>query len=109
MYSDATAKKWPIAVIILLLAALVVGGIFLFDKQSDAEAREEGAIAVKQAVEQSALQCYVVEGAYPESVEYLQDHYGLVINHEDYYVTYQAFSTNLPPTVKVTERRHDGH
>ncbi len=109
MYSDVTAKKWPIAVIIVLLLALFVGGIVWFSGQSDKESREEGAMAVKQAVEQTALQCYVVEGAYPPDLQYMQDNYGLVINHEDYYVTYSAFSTNLPPTVKVTERRKDGN
>jgi hypothetical protein len=48
-----------------------------------------------------------VEGAYPPDLEYMQEHYGLQINQDAYYVTYEAFSSNLPPTIKVTERVTD--
>ena len=39
-----------------------------------------------------------------EYLAYLEDNYGLQINKDDYYVTYEAFAENLPPTVKVTLR-----
>ena len=52
----------------------------------------------------SALQCYVVEGVYPPDLAYLEDNYGLQVNTEDYYVTYEAFSSNLPPTIRVMRK-----
>ena len=62
---------------------------------------EQSAVSVKDAVMRSAVQCYAVEGAYPNSVEYLEEHYGLVINHDRYIVSYEAYASNLAPNVKV--------
>ena len=46
--------------------------------------------SLKQAVIRSSVQCYALEGFYPESLEYLEDHYGL---------TYDA--SNLMPSIDV--------
>ena len=104
MYTDKAKKTWPIILVIALLLVLTAGAVFRYAHLTENESRAEGALAVKQTVEQTALQCYAVEGAYPPDLEYMQEHYGLTINHEAYYVTYEAFSSNLPPTIKVTER-----
>ena len=59
---------------------------------------------VEQAVLRSAGQCYAVEGVYPAELSYLEEHYGLTVNHTQYIVTYEAFSSNLPPDVRVLLR-----
>lgn len=41
--------------------------------------RETGRAAVREAVLRSAVECYTLEGAYPESLEYLEKHYGLTV------------------------------
>ena len=61
----------------------------------------EGLQMAQQAVERAVVQCYAVEGAYPQSIEYLEDHYGLVVDHDRYVVTYEAFASNLRPYVQV--------
>ena len=66
------------------------------------EKSEEGAQAIRDAVLRSARQCYVVEGVYPPDLEYLEENYGLRINTEHYYITYDAFSSNLAPDVIVS-------
>ena len=50
------------------------------------------------------MQCAAVEGAYPASLKYLEEHYGLIVNHSDYAVTYEAFASNVPPSVVVVPR-----
>ena len=52
----------------------------------------------------SAVQCYAVEGYYPQDLDYLTDHYGLQINHDRYIVVYEAFASNLPPEVTVLQK-----
>lgn len=104
MYSDKAKSRrrllWlPLAI---LLAALLC---FLVFGRSGRDLGEESAAAIRDAVQRSALQCYAVEGVYPPSLEYLQDNYGLQINTEDFYVTYDAFASNLPPAIRVTSRR----
>ena len=36
--------------------------------------------------------------------EYLEENYGLQVNTRDFYVTYEAFASNLPPTIRVTAK-----
>ena len=101
MYSDREKKKriWP-----LILAALIVLtlGVWLFVRAADSPVnRESGANAIREMIESSARQCYAVEGVYPPDLAYLEDNYGLQINTEDYYVMYDIYASNQPPSVKV--------
>ena len=66
--------------------------------------RETGRAAVREAVLRSAVECYTLEGAYPESLEYLEKHYGLTVNKKEYIVTYEVFADNQLPTVQVLVR-----
>ena len=104
MYSDNEKKRpvWlaPVAVLVLLL---VIAGAFALARPGR-DLSEDGAVAIREAVRRSALQCYVVEGIYPPDLQYLEDNYGLQVNTKEYYVTYDAFASNLPPTVKVTKK-----
>ena len=65
---------------------------------------EESIAALKAAVERSARQCYVVEGFYPPSLEYLEENYGLQINTDEFYVVYDVFASNISPDVRVVKR-----
>ena len=59
-----------------LILALIVGAVAVFNRVETVQSREETTI-VRDAVRQAAVTCYAVEGAYPDSVEYLRDHYVL--------------------------------
>lgn len=65
---------------------------------------EESRAAIRDAVIRAAVECYAVEGAYPESLAHLEEHYGLVINHSDFIVAYDVFASNLLPQVQVLAR-----
>ena len=104
MYSDKNEKNrvwlWR-ALALAALVALIWGFIRLGSGQ---ESRENGAAAIRETVEAGARQCYVVEGVYPPDLDYLENNYGLKINREDFYVTYDTFASNLPPDVIVTPK-----
>ena len=103
MYSDRrknTKQQLLWALPVLLLCA----GLMLFLSDSGRDISDNSSAAIRAAVQRSALQCYAVEGAYPPDLRYLEDNYGLQINHEDFYVTYDAFASNLPPEIRVTMR-----
>ncbi|MBQ6621411.1 MAG: hypothetical protein IJH75_01065 [Mogibacterium sp.] len=105
MYSDKKRNRTPWIVLIVLVVLVVAAIASHAYRVSRANLAEEGAVAVRDAVRRTALQCYVVEGVYPPDLAYLTENYGLQINSRDYYVTYNAFSENLPPDIRVTERR----
>ena len=103
MYSDKPIRKkaWILWVLLLLAAAVILVWAAGNPGQN---LSDNGAAAIREAVRRSALQCYAVEGVYPPDLQYLEENYGLQINHEDFYVAYDAFASNLPPTVRVTRR-----
>ncbi len=104
MYTDR--KRHPLTILIacLLLAVLLAGAARLFGARAAADISDETAHAIRDAVLSRAAECCAVEGAYPESLDYLTEHYGLQVNTKDYYITYEAFAENLPPDVLVQPR-----
>lgn len=59
---------------------------------------------LREAILRSAIHCYSVEGAYPSSLSYLKEHYGISWNPDEYTVDYEVFGSNLPPSVTVIAR-----
>ena len=104
MYRDKTGKKWKI-VLAAVVIALCVFLVWFFIYGSPASGGgEDAAASIKRAVQQSALQCYAVEGAYPPDLDYLMENYGLRVNTEDYYITYDAYAQNQMPDVRVSAK-----
>ena len=104
MYSDRLEKRKSWLVWMLLILMIAVALILVFTGESGRDLSDSSAYAIRAAVQRSALQCYAVEGAYPPDLQYLEDNYGLQVNRQDFYVTYEAFASNLPPTVRVTRK-----
>ena len=84
-----------LAAVILIAASLVWAG--MKTKAGMAEQTD----SIRDTVRARALQCYVIEGSYPESLDYLIDNYGLAVNTEDYRIVYIPYAENLPPEIKV--------
>ena len=83
--------------VVLALMVLLVGRI------NSVQGREESGI-VRDAVKNAALTCYAVEGAYPDDLEYLKEHYQLSYNEDQYFITYESFASNRLPDIWVSER-----
>lgn len=94
-------RKWICAAVLLLAAAAGIAALLPGMRRS---IRETGRAAVKNAVIRSAVECYAVEGAYPDSLSYLEQNYGLTVNHRDYIVSYEAYAGNQLPDVQVLVR-----
>ena len=89
--------KLAAAALALVLAVLLIGRI------EAVQSRKETDI-VRDAVKTAALTCYAVEGAYPDSVEYLKENYLLSYDEERYFITYEAFASNRLPDIWVSEK-----
>lgn len=66
--------------------------------------REQGAAAIRRSILDAAVRCCAIEGSYPLTLKHLEDHYGLRINHKNYIVTYEAYASNIAPSVVVIPR-----
>ncbi len=101
-------KKLDIRTVATLLALLIIAftvgysmiemGVF-----STRSTREQCRV-VEDAINKAVLQCYALEGSYPSALNYLSEHYGLVMDpaHFDYY--YEALGANIRPEVHVYPR-----
>ncbi len=56
---------------------------------------------LRLAVNQAVVSCYAVEGRYPESLEYLEENYGIRVDREEYLVLYEVFADNVKPRFRV--------
>lgn len=83
--------------IILWLSALLISNVG--NRQSSEESE-----LVRKAIKDAAITCYAVEGAYPDSVDYLRENYHLAYDEHRYFVNYNAFASNHIPDIYVTER-----
>ena len=66
--------------------------------------KEAEVIALPGQVPEDTVAFKIVEGAYPESLSYLKEHYGLTVNEKDYIITYEVFASNQMPDVQVLVR-----
>jgi len=95
-------KRRDIAALAVFVAIVLVFCLAV-DKVTSASDGAELKL-VRDAVKNAALTCYAVEGAYPEDLEYLREHYGLGYNEERYMIYYDAFASNVLPDIRVVER-----
>ncbi len=91
---------------VIVFVALVLAFAFLINGITTKGDSQELTI-VRDAVKNAALTCYAVEGVYPDDLEYLRENYNLAYNDERYIVYYDAFASNLMPSIKVAERGSD--
>ena len=60
--------------------------------------------SLENALMRSITYCYTIEGAYPESLDYLKEHYGLVYDEDLFFVDYRVSGSNILPDITVIER-----
>ena len=89
--------KYVSALIIILLIIYMYISVDNAKKKSD----EESFNILSEAIIRSAVQCYAIEGFYPPDIEYLENNYGLLVDHDKYVVSYSIFASNIIPEVEV--------
>lgn len=62
----------------------------------------DGADMLCGAIERAAVSCYAAEGAYPPTLDYLCENYGVSVDFSRYSVSYDCFASNIMPSVIVS-------
>lgn len=88
---------------IIVLAALV-WAVAYFYGPIRSTMQDQAAASIRSSVLKAAMQCCAVEGSYPLTLGYLQDNYGLHVNETDYVINYEAFASNVLPSVTVVPK-----
>lgn len=84
----------------LAILIIFIYSLGMLSQQADVE----GGITLEKAIKRASVQCYSIEGRYPSSVKYLEEHYGLQIDKEKYGVFYEGFASNIMPEITVSLR-----
>ena len=90
---------WTLLFIVAVIVVLGWSQVQLSGKVQGAQAQ-----FVADSVRRCAVQCYAIEGRFPdtsEGVKYLETHYGLIVDHKRYVVYYESMGDNLIPQIEV--------
>lgn len=109
--SRFTYQKQPPAAPKALLSVLAFLLILLFfvreiSSLSDSTQRRQKE-SLEHAMMRSITYCYTIEGAYPQSLDYLKEHYGLTYDEDLFFVDYRISGSNILPDVTIIEREAD--
>lgn len=86
--------------IFLLIFFLFVQGISSFSVSTKRRQKE----SLENALMRNITYCYAVEGAYPESLDYLKENYGLTYDENLFFVDYHIDGSNIFPDITIIER-----
>lgn len=98
-FSSSVVKMVLFIVLFVLCASLFMGGASKTIQENQTE-------YLSDAVRRAAVQCYALEGRFPDNVVYLEDNYGLIIDRNNYAVYYEPTGGNLIPQIRVIPLRH---
>lgn len=102
----AAVKGYILPLLFLIgVSAFFLYGVSTVTSATDAERLE----SARRAVTRAAVQCYAIEGQYPPSVAYLEEHYGLSVDRTRYIVDYRPIGGNLMPGIEVLDRHFGGN
>lgn len=88
--------------VFIFLAVLIF--VLLGVKNIGSTALEGQLDAMAQSLRRSTVQCYVLEGAYPQNLEYLAENYNVSLNNEDFIYHYNYWGSNIMPDIFVFHR-----
>ena len=82
---------FSIIFIVMLTSSIVKSAAYYKDNELE---------TIEASIRKALVTCYVTEGYYPSSIDYLKDNYGLVISSK-VNVFYQATGSNIFPDFMV--------
>lgn len=81
--------------------SLLSAGFYSISKNNISQQKE----SLEKALKRGILQCYALEGRYPDTLHHLLDNYGIVYNQNLFEVKYEAIASNIMPNVTVIEKK----
>ena len=86
-----------------LLYVLVIAAFLVALNRLDSGNDDQGKQQLEEALRRTAVSCFASEGAYPPSVKYMEERYGLQYDKDRFTVRYEVFASNLMPDIVVLE------
>lgn len=89
--------------LILTLGIFILFGGYMYKQVNGISEDMDGSDAkvLKDALDNAVITCYAIEGSYPESLEYIEEHYGIIIDRDKFFVDYDNEFINTRPRISV--------
>jgi len=87
----------------LLFTAIVLVLISFGLRQVEISGKSEGKRILEESIYRAVAKCYALEGHYPDTITYIEDHYSIHIDRTKYVVHYEIFASNILPDISVIE------
>jgi len=103
-------KTISMGLLFLIVLVIMIYSIFAMDSFNKKKLSANSADRISQIediIRKSVNQCYALEGSYPPDLQYLVDHYGLILDYETYFYFYEAHGGNLRFNIKVESNLFD--
>lgn len=97
-----TDKRQRIKLWYLILPLLIALFYFTASSVNDSTTKRQKE-SLENALNKDIIHCYAVEGFYPPSLAYIEEHYGLTYNHQLFAIDYQPIASNLRPDITILE------
>lgn len=91
---------WSVFVFLILIGCFFYG-VHSVSRTADRTEME----TLEQAVRRNVVQCYAAEGRYPESLDYLEEHYALRYDKKKYFIGYEVLGENIMPDITIIARK----
>lgn len=97
-------KKKRIPWIQCTLFALICIGVYFGAGESDQSSKEENLKQLEERLQQVVIQCFSIEGEYPQDLQYLKENYKIYIDEDLYQVNYLYQGANIKPQILVMRK-----
>ena len=85
---------------IIFTVAIMLMVVFGLQQTSESSSAE-GLRILEDSLRRAVVMNYAIEGRYPESIEYIEQNFGIFIDRTRYAVHYNIFASNILPEITV--------
>jgi len=72
-------------------------------RQTEEASRIEAKRVLEDSIRRAVVTAYAIDGRYPESIQYIEERFGVHIDWDRFIVHYHIFASNIFPDIAVIE------
>lgn len=86
---------------LIAIILIFTGSVDVISKSNNARQKD----FLQNAIQQDIIYCYAMTGSYPDSLDTLENVYGLTYDKNTFYIDYQVLGKNIYPQVTILEKQ----
>lgn len=87
----------------ILSSVLIILILFMGFNNTQKAISDDELIRLRDNIMKAAINCYAIEGFYPDDIAYLEENYSLIID-DSYNIFYEVQGSNMMPSISVNRR-----